>query len=260
MEVSNADRVVFPDDGITKGDVVSYYEREQFPSDLIPELAELGLLGASIQGYGCAGMTPRQYGLILQELEYGDSGLRSFVSVQGSLAMYAIYSAGTEEQKQRFLPRMAQGTAIGCFGLTEPDSGSDPGSAVAGCVEPRSVDSGSHGGSGRGTQVTRHASQPEAARKTAARRKGAPSARRSSGRSARAKTDEKSTGPIMCATPWRLESAPWRRPTWTRRAWVSWRPTERPPRSAIPSRSQRSRERSAGAGARTTEVFAPWGR
>ncbi|RYZ02799.1 MAG: acyl-CoA dehydrogenase [Myxococcales bacterium] len=104
------------------------YEKEEFPKDLIPELAAMGLLGASIPGYGCAGMGAVTYGLLLQELEYGDSGLRSFVSVQGSLAMYAIYSAGTEEQKQRFLPRMARGEVIGSFGLTEPDSGSDPGS------------------------------------------------------------------------------------------------------------------------------------
>ena len=107
------------------------YEKEEFPKELIPELASMGLLGASISGYGCAGMGAVTYGLLLQELEYGDSGLRSFVSVQGSLAMYAIYSAGTEEQKQRFLPRMARGEAIGCFGLTEPDSGSDPASMKA---------------------------------------------------------------------------------------------------------------------------------
>lgn len=104
------------------------YENEQFPHDLIPEIAELGLLGASIQGYGCAGMSPVAYGLMLEELEAGDSGLRSFVSVQGSLAMYAIYAFGNEQQKQRYLPEMARGKLIGCFGLTEPDSGSDPGS------------------------------------------------------------------------------------------------------------------------------------
>jgi glutaryl-CoA dehydrogenase len=104
------------------------FEDEAFPKDLIPALAELGVLGASIQGYGCAGMSPVQYGLVLQELEYADSGLRSFVSVQGSLAMYAISAFGDEAQKQRFLPRMARGECIGCFGLTEPDSGSDPGS------------------------------------------------------------------------------------------------------------------------------------
>ena len=104
------------------------FEEEQFPRDLIAELAGLGVLGASIQGYGCAGMSPVEYGVILQELEYGDSGLRSFVSVQGSLAMSAIAAFGDEAQKQRFLPRMARGECIGCFGLTEPDSGSDPGS------------------------------------------------------------------------------------------------------------------------------------
>ncbi|HLV66377.1 MAG TPA: acyl-CoA dehydrogenase family protein [Polyangiaceae bacterium] len=104
------------------------YEREEFPRDLIPEIAELGLLGASIQGYGCAGMGPVAYGLVLEELEYGDSGLRSFVSVQGSLAMYAIAAFGTEAQKQKYLPEMAKGKLIGCFGLTEPDSGSDPAS------------------------------------------------------------------------------------------------------------------------------------
>ncbi|HET9930793.1 MAG TPA: acyl-CoA dehydrogenase family protein, partial [Polyangiaceae bacterium] len=104
------------------------YENEEFPRDLIPEIADLGLLGASIQGYGCAGMNPVAYGLMLEELEAGDSGLRSFVSVQGSLAMYAIYAFGNEQQKQRYLPEMARGKLIGCFGLTEPDSGSDPGS------------------------------------------------------------------------------------------------------------------------------------
>jgi glutaryl-CoA dehydrogenase len=104
------------------------FEKEQFPRDLIPEIADLGLLGASIDGYGCAGMNPVAYGLLLQELEYGDSGLRSFVSVQGSLAMNAIHFFGSEAQKQRYLPAMAQGNVIGCFGLTEPDSGSDPAS------------------------------------------------------------------------------------------------------------------------------------
>jgi len=104
------------------------FEREEFPKDLIADLASLGVLGASIHGHGCAGMSPVQYGLLLQELEYGDSGLRSFVSVQGSLAMYAISAFGSDEQKARFLPAMARGESIGCFGLTEPDSGSDPAS------------------------------------------------------------------------------------------------------------------------------------
>ncbi len=104
------------------------FEDEQFPMDLIPEIAEMSLLGAGLEGYGCAGMSPVQYGLILQELEYGDSGLRSFASVQGSLAMYSIWAYGSEAQKQKYLPKMAKGELIGCFGLTEPDSGSDPGS------------------------------------------------------------------------------------------------------------------------------------
>lgn len=104
------------------------FENEEFPMELIPEIAELGLLGAGLEGYGCAGMSAVQYGLILQELEYGDGGLRSFVSVQGSLAMYAIWAYGSEEQKTKYLPKMAKAEIIGCFGLTEPDSGSDPGS------------------------------------------------------------------------------------------------------------------------------------
>ncbi len=104
------------------------FDSERFPRELIPEIADLGLLGAGLSGHGCAGMNPVAYGLVLQELEYGDSGLRSFVSVQGSLAMTAIHAFGSEAQKQRFLPAMAQGQLIGCFGLTEPDSGSDPGS------------------------------------------------------------------------------------------------------------------------------------
>ena len=104
------------------------FAKEQFATDLIPELAAMGLLGGSLTGYGCAGMNSVAYGLAVQELEYGDSGLRSFVSVQGSLAMWPIWKYGTEEQKQRFLPKMAAAELIGCFGLTEPDSGSDPGS------------------------------------------------------------------------------------------------------------------------------------
>jgi glutaryl-CoA dehydrogenase len=106
-------------------------EEERFPRDLVPELGAMGVLGASLTGYGCAGMSPTEYGLVLQALEYGDSALRSFASVQGSLAMYAIWAFGSEAQKQRFLPEMAAGRLIGCFGLTEPDSGSDPGSMRA---------------------------------------------------------------------------------------------------------------------------------
>ena len=105
-----------------------HFENDTFPDEVIPQLGEMGWLGAHIEGYGCAGVNMVSYGLALQELEYGDSGLRSFVSVQGSLTMYAIYRFGTEEQKRYWLPRMARAEAIGCFGLTEPDSGSDPGS------------------------------------------------------------------------------------------------------------------------------------
>jgi glutaryl-CoA dehydrogenase len=105
-----------------------HFEAGTFPRQLIPEIAELGLLGMHLEGYGCAGLSAVCYGLACQELEAGDSGLRSFVSVQGSLAMFPIFAYGSEEQKQHWLPRMARGEAIGCFGLTEPDSGSDPGS------------------------------------------------------------------------------------------------------------------------------------
>ena len=104
------------------------FEAATFPRELIPTIAELGLLGMHLEGYGCAGLSAVCYGLACQELEAGDSGLRSFVSVQGSLAMFPIYAFGSEEQKQRWLPQMARGEVIGCFGLTEPDSGSDPGS------------------------------------------------------------------------------------------------------------------------------------
>jgi glutaryl-CoA dehydrogenase len=103
------------------------FEQHRFPRELIPQVAELGLLGSSIDGYGCAGLNSICYGLICQELERADSGLRSFVSVQSSLVMYPIYSYGSDEQKQRWLPAMAKGQAIGCFGLTEPQGGSDPG-------------------------------------------------------------------------------------------------------------------------------------
>jgi glutaryl-CoA dehydrogenase len=104
------------------------FERERFPSELVAEMAGLGLFGPTLQEYGCAGLSNVSYGLIMQELERGDSGLRSFASVQSGLVMYPIHRYGSEEQKGRWLPEMAQGTAIGCFGLTEPDGGSDPGS------------------------------------------------------------------------------------------------------------------------------------
>jgi glutaryl-CoA dehydrogenase len=98
-----------------------------FPSDLVPEMARMGLLGANLEGYGCAGLNSVAYGLIMQELERGDSGVRSFVSVQGALCMYPVRAFGSDAQKERWLPAMAKGEAIGCFGLTEPDAGSDPG-------------------------------------------------------------------------------------------------------------------------------------
>ncbi len=98
----------------------------RFPSEVIPELGRLGFLGANLEGYGCAGMSNVEYGLIMQELERGDSGLRSFVSVQGALVMYPILTYGSEEQKQKWLPRLQSGEAIGCFGLTEPGFGSNP--------------------------------------------------------------------------------------------------------------------------------------
>jgi glutaryl-CoA dehydrogenase len=103
------------------------FDQGRFPKELVPEIAELGLLGSSLpEKYGCAGLNAVSYGLICQELERGDSGIRSFVSVQSSLCMYPIYAYGSEEQRQRWLPDMAAGKVIGCFGLTEPHGGSDP--------------------------------------------------------------------------------------------------------------------------------------
>ena len=115
-----ADRVL---PGIEK-----WFEAGEFPREMAPELGSLGLLGMHLEGYGCAGTNAVSYGIACLELEAGDSGFRSFVSVQGSLAMFPIWAYGSEEQKQEWLPRMAAGEAIGCFGLTEPDSGSDPAS------------------------------------------------------------------------------------------------------------------------------------
>ena len=102
------------------------FNKAEFPKQLIPEMAQLGFLGANLEGYGCAGMNNVEYGLIMQELERGDSGLRSFVSVQGGLVMYPIYTYGSDEQKERWLPKLQSGEAIGCFGLTEPQFGSNP--------------------------------------------------------------------------------------------------------------------------------------
>ena len=102
------------------------YRDARFPSELIPEMGELGFYGANLEGYGCAGMSNIEYGLIMQEIERGDSGLRSFVSVQGALVMYPIYTYGSDHQKDHWLPLLQTGKAIGCFGLTEPDFGSNP--------------------------------------------------------------------------------------------------------------------------------------
>jgi glutaryl-CoA dehydrogenase len=104
-----------------------WFEHGEFPRDVAKSLADLGLLGMHLEGYGCAGANAVSYGLACLELEYGDSGMRSFVSVQGSLSMFPIHRFGSEEQKERWLPPMARGEVIGCFGLTEPDFGSDPG-------------------------------------------------------------------------------------------------------------------------------------
>lgn len=108
--------------------VEDHYQRAEFPVHLIPEMGELGVLGANLpEKYGCAGVNNVAYGLMMQELERGDSGMRSFASVQGALVMYPIYQFGSEEQKEYWLPKLASGEKVGCYGLTEPDHGSDPG-------------------------------------------------------------------------------------------------------------------------------------
>src|SRR5579863_6191536 len=139
LDFYNLDELHSPEEKMTRDAVRAFVQREvlpdierhfageTFPRELIPRMAELGVFGANLHGYGCAGLNNIAYGLIMQELEAGDSGLRSMASVHGALAMYAIYSVGSEEQKQRYLPEMAKGKLIGCFGLTEPDHGSDPG-------------------------------------------------------------------------------------------------------------------------------------
>ncbi|HXF95448.1 MAG TPA: acyl-CoA dehydrogenase family protein [Gemmatimonadales bacterium] len=114
------------------------YVEGRFPRELIPQMAELGLFGANLpEEYGCAGLNNVAYGLIMQELERGDSGVRSFASVQGALVMYPIYAFGSEEQKREWLPKLASGEAIGCFGLTEPDYGSNPGGLITTARETR---------------------------------------------------------------------------------------------------------------------------
>ena len=107
------------------------FREARFPRELIPEMGRLGFFGANLEGYGCAGMNNVEYGLLMQEIERGDSGLRSFVSVQGALVMYPILSFGSQEQKERWLPRLQSGEAIGCFGLTEPGFGSNPAGMLA---------------------------------------------------------------------------------------------------------------------------------
>jgi glutaryl-CoA dehydrogenase len=115
----------FVDDRVLPG-ISGWFELGEFPRELIKEIADLGMLGMHLEGYGCLGANAVSYGLACLELEAGDSGFRSFVSVQGSLSMFPIWKFGSEEQKQEWLPRMAAGEVIGCFGLTEPDFGSDP--------------------------------------------------------------------------------------------------------------------------------------
>ncbi|NJK89249.1 MAG: acyl-CoA dehydrogenase [Myxococcales bacterium] len=117
--------------------VRDHYRNGTFPMELRTEMGELGLLGTSLKGYGCPGMTSVEYGLAMEELERGDSGLRSFASVQGSLAMYPIWAFGSEKLKNTYLPKMAAGELVGCFGLTEPDHGSDPGG-----MSTRAIDDG----------------------------------------------------------------------------------------------------------------------
>jgi glutaryl-CoA dehydrogenase len=116
--------------------IIEEYNREgKFPVQLVPQMADLGFFGASLKGYGCAGMSNVEYGLVTQELERGDSGLRSFVSVQSALVMYPIYAYGSDAQKDKWLPLLQQGKAIGCFGLTEPQFGSNPGGMLARAVK-----------------------------------------------------------------------------------------------------------------------------
>jgi glutaryl-CoA dehydrogenase len=133
-DLSEEDRLLrdtvrkFADDRL-RPNIQEWFESGTLPArELAQEFGALGVLGMHLDGYGCQGAAASQYGLVCAEIEAVDSGLRSLVSVQGSLAMYAIYAYGSEEQKQRWLPELAKGAAVGCFGLTEPDSGSDPGS------------------------------------------------------------------------------------------------------------------------------------
>ncbi len=138
LDFYHLDELIGPEEKMTRDairhfvqrEIIPYVERhfanETFPLEVAPQLAELGIFGANLKGYGCAGMKGVAYGQIMQELEAADSGLRAFASAQNALVMYAIYSFGSEEQKRRYIPEMAKGKLIGCFGLTEPDHGSDP--------------------------------------------------------------------------------------------------------------------------------------
>ena len=127
-ELALRDKVRSFVDSTIRPNIATWYEQAVFPVEIIKEMAGLGLLGMHLKGYGCPGRSAVEYGLAAMELEAGDSGLRTFVSVQGSLAMSAIYKHGSEEQKNWWLPKMAAGDVVGCFGLTEPTAGSDPGS------------------------------------------------------------------------------------------------------------------------------------
>jgi glutaryl-CoA dehydrogenase len=129
------DRFLSQDPNTGVSVIESHCRAGTFPMEWIPEFGEMGLLGMNLQGYGCPGMSNIAYGLACQELERGDSGLRSFASVQGSLCMFPIWKFGTEEQKHKYLPKMAKGELVGCFGLTEPDHGSNPGGMVTKAVE-----------------------------------------------------------------------------------------------------------------------------
>lgn len=127
-ELAMRDKVRSFVDSTIRPNIAAWYEQAIFPVKIIKEMAGLGLLGMHLKGYGCPGRSAVEYGIAAMELEAGDSGLRTFVSVQGSLAMSAIYKHGSEEQKNQWLPQMAAGDVVGCFGLTEPTAGSDPGS------------------------------------------------------------------------------------------------------------------------------------
>src|SRR6185436_11546873 len=129
-ELAQRDKVRAFVDARIRPNIARWYEVAHFPREIATEFSDLGLLGMHLKGYGCPGRSAVEYGLTALELEAGDSGLRTFVSVQGSLAMSAIHKHGSEEQKQQWLPGMAKGELIGCFGLTEPTAGSDPAGMV----------------------------------------------------------------------------------------------------------------------------------